>query len=178
MNDTTPVSPAPAVWNPPEPPERVLAGTVAAFVYALVGAVLWMALYQLNVWAGISALIGVSCACSGYERVAGKRSIKGAVIAAVIAWLVLVAAWYLCLANDLYNVRVTQTVTYFDALLAAYRHVFDRAYVIGSIRDLGLALLFCVLGMVGRISRAGTDPNETEHVFVDPVGWIGNTGEE
>ena len=80
--------------------ENVLFGIVGAFLFSLVGGVLYYLLYQMGYLAALSGLVGVICAITGYSFFAKKESTKGTVISVIIAALVLVAAWYLCVASD------------------------------------------------------------------------------
>jgi hypothetical protein len=52
-------------------------------------------------FASVSGLIGVVLAIKGYKLFAKKESIKGIIISSVIAFLVLVLAWYLCFGKVL-----------------------------------------------------------------------------
>lgn len=50
-----------------------------------------------------SGLIGVICAFKGYEVFAKKLSKFGCIISVVMALLVIILAWYCCLAKDVYS---------------------------------------------------------------------------
>ena len=56
--------------------ENVLAGAVGAFLFALVGGILWFVLYQLGYLAAISGLVGVICAVKGYTFFAKTKNEK------------------------------------------------------------------------------------------------------
>ena len=45
--------------------ENVLAGVVGAFLFSLVGGILWFVLYQIGYVASVSGLVGVVCAVKG-----------------------------------------------------------------------------------------------------------------
>ena len=83
--------------------ENVLAGVVGAFLFSLVGGAVWFLLDLVGFYAGISGLIGVVCAVTGYKLFAGTLSRKGVIIAFIISLLVLALAWYLCFAKDLFQ---------------------------------------------------------------------------
>ena len=85
--------------------ENVIAGIVGAFLFSLAGGVLWFVLYLFGFVAGISGLIGAVCAVKGYSIFAKKESIKGVVISVVIALLVMVLAWYLCIGYDVWDIH-------------------------------------------------------------------------
>ena len=46
--------------------ENVLSGIVGAFLFSLIGGILWFVLYQIGYLAAISGLVGVICAVKGY----------------------------------------------------------------------------------------------------------------
>ena len=75
-----PTPQTPAVESAPVK-ENVLAGAVGAFLFALVGGVLWFVLYLVGFFAGISGLVGAVCAVKGYSLFSKKESVKGIVIA-------------------------------------------------------------------------------------------------
>lgn len=134
--------------------ENVVAGVVGAFLFSLAGGVLWFVLYLMGFVAGISGLVGAVCAVKGYSIFAKKESIKGVVISVVIALLVMVLAWYLCLAYDIWDVhkywfetgQIDYTITYFEAIRASSMYLSDPEIGPLYIKDLAIGLVFCVIG--------------------------------
>lgn len=134
--------------------ENVVAGVVGAFLFSLAGGVLWFVLYLMGFVAGISGLVGAVCAVKGYSIFAKKESIKGVVISVVIALLVMVLAWYLCLAYDIWDVHkywfetgeIDYTITYFEAIRASSMYLADPEIGPLYIKDLAIGLVFCVIG--------------------------------
>ena len=84
--------------------ENVLAGVVGAFLFSLVGGILWFVLYQIGYLAAISGLIGVICAVKGYTFFAKTKneSIRCLVISIITTVVVLAISWYFCVAYDIY----------------------------------------------------------------------------
>jgi hypothetical protein len=72
-------------------------------LFSLAGGIIWFVLYQVGILAAISGLIGVVCAIKGYAIFGKRESTKGIIISTVIAFIVLVLAWYLCLSYDVYD---------------------------------------------------------------------------
>ncbi|MBQ4036759.1 MAG: hypothetical protein IJC84_01375 [Clostridia bacterium] len=142
--------------------ENVLAGCVGAFLFSLAGGILWFILYQVGFMAGLSGLVGVVCAIKGYSIFAKKESIKGIVIAVLMAILVMVLAWYLCLSLDVYNAyqdwfaagEVDFTLTYGESVRSAYLFLADSEILISYLTDLGLGLLLCVVGAYRSVIEA------------------------
>ena len=134
--------------------ENVVAGIVGAFLFSLAGGVLWFVFYLLGFIAGISGVIGAVCAIKGYTLFAKKESTKGIVISVIMSLLVIVLAWYLCLGYDIYAAyqewfamgEVDFTLTFFESVQAAPLFLADSEIAVGYLTDLGLGLLFCVIG--------------------------------
>ena len=59
--------------------ENVLFGIIGAFLFSLVGGVLYYVLYQIGYLAAISGIVGVVCALKGYAFFAKKESKRGIV---------------------------------------------------------------------------------------------------
>ena len=134
--------------------ENVIAGIVGAFLFSLAGGVLWFVLYLFGFVAGISGLIGAVCAVKGYSIFAKKESIKGVVISVVIALLVIVLAWYLCIGYDVWDIHkywyetgeIDYTLTYSESVRAVSYYLADPEIGPTYLGDLGIGLLFCVIG--------------------------------
>ncbi len=142
--------------------ENVLAGTVGAFLFALVGGIIWFVLYQIGFLAAISGIIAVVCAIRGYSFFGKKESIKGVIISVVMAILVIVIAWYACLAMDIYKVyqewylqgEVDFTLSFFESVSAAPLFLSEPEIAGAYIRDLVIGLLLCIVGCIQPIMQA------------------------
>ena len=160
-----------------EKQENVLAGAVGAFLFGLAGAAVWVVLDLVGFMAGLSGLVGVICAMQGYKVFGGKLSRKGVIIAAVIAILILVLAWYGCFAKDLYqaykewyaNGEVDFMPTYFDCVRNGFRFFQEgeiaKDYLLSLLIGLGLALL----GSYRYIINAFRGATETKPVQEEPL---------
>ncbi len=146
--------------------ENVLAGIVGAFLFSLAGGALWFVLYMIGFIAAISGLVGAICAIKGYSVFAKKESVKGIVISVIISLIVMVIAWYFCLAYDIYTVHlewfeageIDFTYTFFESVRVAPFFLEDPAIRGAYIKDLVLGLAFCVIGggsyVVNKIKNA------------------------
>lgn len=142
--------------------ENVLAGAVGAFLFSLVGGILWFVLWQLGFLAAISGLVGVICAVKGYTFFAKtKRESKACLILSVIiSMLVLAIAWYACVAYDIYLAyqewfatgEVDFTVTFFEAVNAVPYFFQDSEILLPYLGNLGMGLLFAVLGVISYLA--------------------------
>lgn len=160
----------------PEVTENVLAGIVGAFLFSLVGGVLWFVIYRIGFIAGISGLVGAICAVKGYVVFSKKESVKGIVISVVIALLVIVIAWYFCLAYDVYEAyqlwfeegEIDYSITFFEAVRGSHYFLTDPEIAPAYFGDLALGLLFCVIGggsyVVNKIKAAKKGQQTVETV--------------
>lgn len=142
--------------------ENVVAGAVGALLFALVGGVLWYVLYQIGYIASISGFVGIICAMKGYSVFAKKESKKGIVISIIATVLVMVIAWYLALANDVYLAykgwfaegAVDYAPTFFESVRGAYVFLEDPDVAGGYFGDLAMGLFFCALGVISSVTKA------------------------
>ena len=139
--------------------ENVIAGIVGAFLFSLVGGIIWFVLYSIGIVAAVSGLIGVVLAIKGYQLFAKKESVKGIIIASVIAFLVLVLAWYLCIGKDVYDAYqewykkglVSETLTYVESLKAVPIFLKEPEIAAACYKDLAIGLVFALIGAIGTI---------------------------
>lgn len=157
-------------FNPvQEKKENVLLGILGAFLFSLAGAVVWVVLDLIGFIAAISGLVGVFCAIHGYRIFAGKLSKKGIIIAIIIAFIVLAAAWYGCIVKD---VMKALECSFSDA----FKHSFEVLKLTGTlgsyIWQLVLGLGFAILGSFGTIRMAFMNVNAEKNArqqMADPA---------
>lgn len=142
--------------------ENVLAGIVGAFLFSLAGGAIWFILYQIGFLAAISGIVGVVCAIKGYAIFGKRESVKGIVLSTIIAFLVIVIAWYACLSYDVYlayqewyaNGEVDYAPTIFESVANAYLFLTEAEIALAYFKDLGIGLIFCVAGAFGYVKAA------------------------
>ena len=145
-----------------ETKENVLAGAVGAFLFSLVGGILWFVLWQLGFLASLSGLVGVICAVKGYTFFAKtkKESKICLVLSVIIAMAVLAIAWYACVAYDIYLAyqewyaagEVDFTLTYFESVSAVSYFFEDSEILTAYLGDLGMGLIFAIVGVVSYLA--------------------------
>lgn len=149
--------------QPVEPKEEnILAGIVGAFLFSLAGGIIWFLLYQIGFLAAISGIIGVICAIKGYAVFGKRESVRGIILSTATAFIVIVIAWYICLSYDVYLAyqdwfaagEVDYTVTFFESVSGAYLFLTEPEIAIAYLKDLGIGLLFCVMGAFGYVKTA------------------------
>lgn len=131
-------------------------------MFSLAGGIIWFLLYQVGILAAFSGIIGVVCAIKGYAIFGKRESTKGIIISTVIAFIVLVLAWYLCLSYDVYDAyqlwyeegHVDFTLTFFESVANAHLFLEEPEIASAYFKDLGLGLLFCVIGAFSYVKAA------------------------
>ena len=134
--------------------ENVVAGIVGAFLFSLAGGILWFVIYLFGFIAGISGLVGAVCAIKGYSIFAKKESMKGIIISVIISLLVIVAAWYMCFAYDIYVAyqewfaagEIDFTLSFADSVYNVPYFLSDSEIGPTYIKDLLIGLVFCIIG--------------------------------
>ena len=135
-----------------ETPENVAAGAVGALGGALIGAVVVVIFGRLGYVTALSGLIAAICALKGYELLAKKMSVKGAVISCIAA----LAMIYVGHRSD-WAIEVAQyfEVDFFKAFRAIpmliEEDVIEKSQYI---RGLVMVILFAVLGAVPTVIRS------------------------
>ena len=145
-----------------ETKENILAGAVGAFLFSLVGGIIWFVLWQIGFLASISGLVGVICAVKGYTFFAKmkKESKICLVLSVIIAIMVLAIAWYLCVAYDIYLAyqewyaagEVDFTYTFFESVQVVPYFFQDSEILMAYLGDLGMGLLFAIIGVVSYLA--------------------------
>ena len=148
--------------NIAEMKENVLAGTVGAVLFSLVGGILWFVIYQIGYLAAISGLIGIICAIKGYTFFAKTKdeSKLCLIISSIAAVVVLAISWYLCVGYDIYLAyqdwfaagEVDFMLTFFESVRVIPYFFEDSEILIPYLTDLGLGLLFAAIGIFSYLS--------------------------
>lgn len=139
-----------------EKKENVIAGFVGALLFSLAGGIVWFILYQIGFISAISGIVGVFCAIKGYSLFAKKESVKGIIIAIICSLAVIVFAWYLCIAYDVYNEYqelLHITVPFGDIFSDPFAHITEEANSAYT-TDLVMGIIFCVIGGAGYAVRS------------------------
>lgn len=141
----------------PDVPENVMAGFVGAFLFSLIGAVLYFVIYQMDIIAGIVGLVTFVLANFGYGLFAGKKNTMTGVIAACVFTVVsLVLAEYTCVAYIFYEIYKDYGVTFFDVFASTLEMILDpEMELMGPVlEDIGFSLLFGALAAFGSVRTA------------------------
>ena len=134
--------------------ENVVAGILGAFLFALGGGLLYLLLAQVGFIAGISGMVAVFLAIKGYSVFAKGLSKRGLIISVVIAFLVLILAWYVSLTIDVYKELselykagdLAEKPKFFECVMMTPMFFKYAGFLRDAIVNLVLGLLFAVAG--------------------------------
>lgn len=135
--------------------ENVVAGIVGAFLFSLIGAVLYFVVYQVGYVAGICGLVMFVLASFGYgifSRVKHSSS-KACLITSILVTIVMILiAEYVCLSYDIYSVYSEMyELTIFDAMRAAPSFLAESE-VAGSVaQDLIFSYIMGGIAVIAQI---------------------------
>ena len=146
--------------NPLEIEEKgsgnVVAGVVGAFLFALIGGLLYFIIYQVGYIAGICGLIIFILANYGYHLFAKgeKDSMTGLIVAVVMTVLVIFLAEYLSLSYEIFTVfRDEYDITIFDAIRATPDFLSDPEIMGPVAKDLLMAYGFSIIGIISNFAN-------------------------
>lgn len=124
--------------------ENILAGVVGAFLFSLIGGVLYFVIYQLGYIAGICGLVMFILANFGYGLFSGnKNSKKGIIASAVMTLIVIVLSEMFCLSYEIFSAfKDTYQITIFDAMRSVPEFLKEKEIKADVIQDLIFALVF------------------------------------
>ncbi len=137
---------------------NVIAGIVGAFLFSLIGGLLYFVLYQMDIIAGICGLVIFILAYFGYGLFAGiknKPTIVGMITAIVCMIVVIFAAEYISVAYVLYDVLKLEgmELTFFDAVRLMPEFLSDSEVVGAVVGDLAFAYIFGIIGIISNVIR-------------------------
>ena len=136
--------------------EKVAAGILGAVLFALIGGIIYVALYKADIFPPLSGLAAAALSFLGFRLFAKKPSLKSVFISLGVAVGVLILFTYLLLAWDCYNAylewysagQVKHPITFIHALFYGHQFLADPNVLAYYLKQLGLTALFCVIGSV------------------------------
>ena len=137
-----------------ETEENVGLGILGAFLFALIGVIVFVGLYWINIFPPLAGIFTVSMAIVGFRLFAKKPSLKSIFISIVVAIAVAVLAEYITLAVDAYYAyadwyatgEASSPITLGQAFLYGYQFLAEPSILSYYLKEFLLTALFCVLG--------------------------------
>ncbi len=133
---------------------NILAGFVGAFLFSIIGGLLYFVLYQVGIIAGICGLAIFVLANFGYglfAKTKNKASIAG-LIAAIVATIVMIfLAEYVSLSFEIFQAYKDQGITIFDAIRATPEFLAEPEIGNAVAGDLAFAYIFGFIASISNI---------------------------
>lgn len=141
-----------------ETPENVAAGVVGALGGALLGALVVVIMGQLGYVSALSGLVAAICALKGYELLAKKMSVKGAIIACVAMAVMLYVGHRANVAIEVLKAfrEIGETdLDFFKVFRAIPALVKSDSELMGEyLKELFMVYLFALLGAVPTVIKS------------------------
>lgn len=135
--------------------ENVLAGIVGAFLFSLIGGLLYFVLYQIGVIAGICGLVMFILAQFGYRLLSGNKksiSIPSLITSIVVMLVMIFLAEYICLSFEIFQAyREEFDITFFDAIRATPNFLTESEVLGAVVQDLLFAYGFGIVATISSI---------------------------
>ena len=87
--------------------ENIVAGAVGAFLFSLIGAALYVLIYQANIISGICGLVIFVLASFGYgvfARTKNRSSVPNIVVSVIVMAVMIFISEYICISLEIYKV--------------------------------------------------------------------------
>lgn len=143
--------------------ENALAGIVGAFLFSLIGGVLYFVVYELGFIAGICALVMFILSNLGYGLFSGKKNTKkGVIIATVMTFIVTIIAEAFCVSFDIFTAFKSEyEITIFDAMRSLPEFLTELELKGAVVKDLLFAIVFGALAIFSNV-KAMLKSNKTK----------------
>ncbi len=141
-----------------ETPENVAAGVIGALGGALLGAIVVVIMGQLGYVSALSGFVAAICALKGYELLAKKMSIKGAIIACIAMLVMLYLGHQTNVAIEVlkaFKQSGHSELDFFTVFRAVPKLVKSDSELMGAyLKDLLMVYFFALLGAVPTIIKS------------------------
>ncbi len=126
---------------------NIVLGVIGAFLFSIVGGILYFVIYQFGFLAGICGFVMFALANFGYRTFAktkNKLSIAALASAIVATIIMILFAEYACLAFDFYKFFEAEGATIFDAIVLVPSYLTEEG-VRAILGDLAFSYIFAIL---------------------------------
>lgn len=133
---------------------NIVAGVVGAFLFSIIGGIMYFILYQVGVVAGLCGLVTFVLANFGYNLFAKpdkKSSMVGLIISAVVMVVMIFIAEYVSLSYVIFQNYKDYGITIFDAIASTSDFLAEPEISGAVAQDLVFAYVFGVLAVMGNI---------------------------
>ena len=125
--------------------ENIVAGAVGAFLFSLIGAALYVLIYQANIISGICGLVIFVLASFGYgvfARTKNRSSVPNIVVSVIVMAVMIFISEYICISLEIYKVYSDIGITVFDAISSVPEFLSVPEIRSDFLKELAWAYLF------------------------------------
>jgi len=132
---------------------NILAGVVGAFLFSLIGGLLYFVIYQIGVIAGICGLAIFVLANFGYNLFAkgNKNTIVSLVVSIIMMIVMIFLAEYVSLSFEIFQTFKDEGITIFDAIRATPEFLAEPEIGNAVAGDLAFAYIFGFIASISNI---------------------------
>lgn len=132
---------------------NILAGIVGAFLFSMIGGLLYFVIYQIGVIAGICGLAIFVLANFGYNLFAkgNKNTIISLIVSIVMMILMIFLAEYVSLSFEIFQTFKDEGITIFDAIRATPEFLAEPEIGEAVAGDLAFAYIFGFIASISNI---------------------------
>lgn len=132
---------------------NILAGVVGAFLFSLIGGLLYFVIYQIGVIAGICGLLIFVLANFGYNLFAkgNKNTIVSLVVSIIMMIVMIFLAEYVSLSFEIFQTFKDEGITIFDAIRATPEFLAEPEIGNAVAGDLAFAYIFGFIASISNI---------------------------
>ena len=125
--------------------ENIVTGAVGAFLFSLIGAALYVLIYQANIISGICGLVIFVLASFGYgvfARTKNRSSVPNIVVSVIVMAVMIFISEYICISLEIYKVYSDIGITVFDAISSVPEFLSVPEIRSDFLKELAWAYLF------------------------------------
>lgn len=133
---------------------NILAGIVGAFLFSLIGGLLYFVVYQIGFIAGICGLVIFILANFGYglfAKTKNKESLVGLIVSIVAMVVMIFLAEYFCISFEIYSLYREQGATFFEAVKVTPEFLAEPEVSAAFFKDLIIAYILGFIASIGNI---------------------------
>ena len=133
---------------------NIVAGIVGAFLFSILGGIIYFIIYQIGVIAGITGLITFVLANFGYglfAKTKNKTSVVGLIVSSAATLIMIFLAEYFCISFEIYQIFKESGITIFDAIRVTPEFLADPEILPAVLKDLAFAYIFGIVAAASEI---------------------------
>jgi len=156
-----------SIKNVASSPNNYVLGLIGSLIGAVIGSILWIIIGALGFYASIAGFAIAYMSFKGYEIVKAKTTTVGIILNIISVIVALLFAQYIGIFIELLKEYPTLTISDF---ITVSPHLFtDSDFIVSLLPNLGLGLLFAILGSFRTIKDKYLHAAYTEKMQIEKI---------